>query len=782
MYMIFLSNMREIVLPNQLRLVMCPTPGPGVCTLNITYLVGSNSEKLGESGYTHELEHMMFKESEKFPEGMWDLERHGAEMNATTYLNRTNYYETMPTSLLKDGIQREAARMANPIFRPDALKREMRVVNNEYQRGRNNPWQLMNEEMLSQAYQQANWRRSTIGTQADRDNTTCEALRAYQKKRYTPANAIVFVTGQFDPVQTEQWVRDYFGDIPSGVKVEGLIEEPEQTGMRRFVMKGQQPIVGIGFKGPRGTTREAIALEVVAYLMNKPVNMWRPLVDVGTVFNAQAQWQRVAHPFLFTLWASAPNPQVAEQSLWHALDNMNISEEEFVAAKQALDKKWTNDVGSSQKLAMELNESAARGDWRDVFTRHQVLESLTMEDMHNVKRFFVRERATVGMMGDIEMTPKVVARSYSMTEAPDLQGGLMTSKEYTTANGRYIKAPGQVHVRLTYTDMEPGPAMFTAATLARGYKQSLKVTEEEVNQEYAVHGVNRRTKGDMFGVTVSCDFLQNLETLHNEVNFPVCDRTAEVKKELVSETMSKCGVVGDLCKAALKKAVFENAPMFDELAQQIHSSTRVPLESCRVTAIAPDKKTLKQIEKMFERGTATPVTYTVRSIPEYEVELKLPNKSSNFVAIGCAAEVTLPLRLGTGVLGNGFAGRLMQRVRDQCGLTYGVYAHARDQLFMVQATFAPHLMARGIDETQKVVAEWKEHGITEQELEVQKEMMINSRVVAFDDPIMMADVLHAEHLRGQTFDADAVRAVTVAEVNAAIQTLGKCTLVKVGTF
>ena len=416
--------MREIVLSNQLRLVLCPTPGPGVCTLNVTYLVGSNSEKLGESGYTHELEHMMFKESKLFPKGMWALERHGAEMNATTYLNRTNYYETMPTGLLCDAIQREAARMADPVFRPDALKREMRVVNNEHQRGLNNPWSVMNEEMLSQAYQQASWRRSTIGTQADRDNTTCEALRAYQKKRYTPANAIVFVTGQFDPAKTEQWVRDYFGNIPSGVKVEGLIQEPPQLGMRRFFMKGEQPIVGLGFKGPRGCTREAIALEVVSYLMNKPVNMFRPLVDANTVYNAQAQWQRVAHPFLFTLWASAPNPGVAEQALWHALDNMKISAEDFQAAKQALDKQWTNEVGSSQKLAMELNEAAARGDWRDVFTRHQVLQSLTMDDMHNVKRFFVPERATVGIMGDIQTTPEVVPQAYPMVEAPDMQGAV----------------------------------------------------------------------------------------------------------------------------------------------------------------------------------------------------------------------------------------------------------------------------------------------------------------------------------------------------------------------
>ena len=155
------------------------------------------------------------------------------------------------------------------------------------------------------------------------------------------------------------------------------------------------------------------------------------------MFNAQALWQRVARPFLFTLWAWLPISSSGTKFVARPGQHEYFGR---VRCGEAGTRQEVDDVGSSQKLAMELNESAARGDWRDVFTRHQVLESLTMEDMH-VKRFFVRERATVGMMGDIEMTPKVVARSYSMTSA-GLQGGLMTSKEYTRRR-RNIKAPGK---------------------------------------------------------------------------------------------------------------------------------------------------------------------------------------------------------------------------------------------------------------------------------------------------------------------------------------------------
>lgn len=774
--------MHEFTLPNQLRVVMCPTPGPGVCTLNITYLVGSNSEKIGETGYTHILEHMMFKESKQFPAGMWWLEKQGAQMNATTYLSRTNYYETMPTEILQSAIKREAARMANPIFRPEALKRELVVVENEAERGMNSPFQVMNSEIIAQAYQNASWRHSTIGSIQDRKNATCEALAAYQKSRYTPANAIVFVTGQFDMKETENWIKEYFADIPSGTRVSGVIKEPVQKGMRRFVKQGDAHIVGIGFKGPRGMTRDAVALQVWEYAMNKPVNMFRPVVDAGIAYNVQAAWQRVAHPYLFTLWASAPHVEVAEQAMWKVLDNMHMSQEEFESIKKALDKKWTNDVNSSQKLALEMNEAAARGDYRDVFTRHDVLQSLTLEDMQNVRRYLVPDRATVGLMTDVRVTPEVVPREYKMINAPDLTGGVVTFKESVTNNGRYILAPGDVHVRLTYDGMDCGHAMFTAATLARGYKQTCHVTEDQVSNTYAVDGVQRQVSGDRWGVHVRYDGSDaHLDTLQNELQFPVCDRTLQVKKELVSETMSKTNVVADMAMSALKKAVFEDTQMPQELARQIHMSNQSKLGNCRVTAVAPDVDTLHRIRDMFERGTSNVQQYKPRASPQHVVNIKLENKSSNFVAYGVAAETTLPLKLAAGVLGNGFAGRLMQQVRDKCGLTYGIYARAKDQLFFVHATFAPKLMARGIAEMQKVVTEWK-NGVTQKELDVQKKMMINSRRVAFDDPDMMADMLHMEHLRGISYNAEQIQAVTLAQVNEAIQSLGTCTLVKAGTF
>ena len=108
--------MYEYHLPNGMRVILVPRPGIDVCTANITYHVGSAREGLGVTGATHFLEHLQFKGSEKFKgkEGMWKLEELGMYMNATTYLDRTNFFEVMQTKDLNEAIIREADRMFEP--------------------------------------------------------------------------------------------------------------------------------------------------------------------------------------------------------------------------------------------------------------------------------------------------------------------------------------------------------------------------------------------------------------------------------------------------------------------------------------------------------------------------------------------------------------------------------------------------------------------------------------------------------------------------------------------
>ena len=160
----FSKNMYEYKLSNGLRLLLVPRNGLDVVTANVTYHVGSRNEGLGVSGATHFLEHLQFKGSEKFKgkEGMWKLEEEGAYMNATTYTDRTNYFEVIKTEHLNDVIPREADRMLEPLLTEESLKSEMSVVRNEFERGENNDFQILHKHLMATAFQAHPYHHSTV--------------------------------------------------------------------------------------------------------------------------------------------------------------------------------------------------------------------------------------------------------------------------------------------------------------------------------------------------------------------------------------------------------------------------------------------------------------------------------------------------------------------------------------------------------------------------------------------------------------------------------------------
>ena len=262
---------------NGLTLLLYPHPGLSVTTLNTTYRIGSRNEGLGVHGDTHALEHLMFKGSKKFhgKTGMWYLENLGGILNATTYLDRTNYFEVLETEHVLDAIQREADRMLQPLLKQEDLDKEMRVIRNEYERGENSAFQNTHKRLFNAAFVAHPYGKSTIGFKSDIENLSAEKLRAFHKKYYVPNNATVTVVGNFDSQKIMKYVDKYFGSIPRGEDIDSMYTvEPPQEGMRRVSIKreSRSSILGIGFKAPHGLHKDAIALEVVAHLLTQGSN------------------------------------------------------------------------------------------------------------------------------------------------------------------------------------------------------------------------------------------------------------------------------------------------------------------------------------------------------------------------------------------------------------------------------------------------------------------------------------------------------------------------------
>ncbi len=163
------EGITEYRLDNGLKVLLFPDNSKPTVTVNVTYLVGSRHEGYGESGMAHLLEHMLFKGTTKREGIMPELTNHGAQFNATTSLDRTNYFETLTAGdeNLRWALDMEADRMVNSRVSRKDLDTEMTVVRNEFERGENNPGRVLEERVVATAYLWHNYGRSTIGARSD---------------------------------------------------------------------------------------------------------------------------------------------------------------------------------------------------------------------------------------------------------------------------------------------------------------------------------------------------------------------------------------------------------------------------------------------------------------------------------------------------------------------------------------------------------------------------------------------------------------------------------------
>ena len=158
---------------------------------------------------------------------------------------------------------------------------------------------------------------------------------------------------------------------------------------------------------------------------------------------------------------------------------------------------------------------------------------------------------------------------------------------------------------------------------------------------------------------------------------------------------------------------------------------------CKIT-LAGTLDTLNIVKQLCVSGfeTHTPTLTQIEGNTHIVVD-----KTSCAVAWGCPVKETAAIVLAASILGGGFAGRLMKTVRDEMGLTYGIYAGVKDSLFIIKSSFNPNLLQRGCKETEKIINEWQQ-GVTMAELNKHKNMIMGKRLVVKDDLMQYVTFLH----------------------------------------
>ena len=604
-----------------------------VLTFMITYLVGSVNEVTGVTGATHLLEHMMFKGTPRFNKENGNhidalLGNLGARLNATTWLDRTNYYEIMPSEYLPIAVEFEADRMRNLRLRPEDLASELTVVLNEYERGENNPFTVLNKMIWATAFQVHPYHHKTIGWRSDIEHTSVEKLRRFYDTFYRPDNATVTVIGDFDSSHALDLIHSYFGKIPAGSQPlpEVATREEEQQGARRFVVKrpGSSPIMAIAWKIPHGRHQDFYALTLLDYILSfgKNSRFYRTLIDNKLADRVFIHAHRLRFPGLFSVYAY-PSPEIdcrkVEESILHCVEQVKregVSEEERRRALIQIEAQTAYNRDGSYAVATELNEAIACGDWTlyTDFINH--LKNVTEADIQRVCRLYlIEDHSTTGYFIPVQQgtsdNPEEPCNSVTDPcffrtnpendfSASKLSTPTTASKaafservsDIKTDGMRFLIAPGGVDNVITlrlcfpagefFTRSNPIVAELTAGMLDKGSRTHDKFALAAVLDNL---GAQLRCYSGTFYTHVSArclarDFTTLMEIIAEILQAPAFDEQElhKLKRQLHGELNRLSDNTDVLARAALTRLIFpETHPNFQPeiavLQQQLNAVT-----------------------------------------------------------------------------------------------------------------------------------------------------------------------------------------------------------------
>jgi zinc protease len=259
------EGITEYSLDNGLRFLLFPDASKPTATVNVTYFVGSRHEGYGETGMAHLLEHLVFQGTPDHPNIDVELTEHGARPNGTTSFDRTNYFETFPSTdeNLEWALDLEADRMVNSFISGDDLASEMTVVRNEMESEENSPFSVLLARTQATAYLWHNYGKGVIGARSDVESVPIDRLQAFYRKYYQPDNALLIVTGKFETERALEMIAEKFGAIPrpdrssENTLWDTYTREPVQDGERSVTLRrvGDIQIALMSYHVPPGSPR-----------------------------------------------------------------------------------------------------------------------------------------------------------------------------------------------------------------------------------------------------------------------------------------------------------------------------------------------------------------------------------------------------------------------------------------------------------------------------------------------------------------------------------------------
>ncbi|MEJ7862880.1 MAG: pitrilysin family protein [Pyrinomonadaceae bacterium] len=268
-------KLEQYALDNGLRVVLNQDNSVPVVTVAVYYDVGSRNEREGRTGFAHLFEHMMFQGSEnvKKAEHFQFVSNAGGSMNGTTSTERTNYFEALPANQLPLGLWLESDRMRSLAVTKENLDNQRNAVQEEKRLSENQPFGQVFEQLMPMVYKNFANAHSVIGSMDDLNAATVEDVKEFFRIYYAPNNAVLVISGAFEPKEAKELVKKYFATIPKQPKPPTLdVGEPKEivTKYKQFEDKlAPFPAFVVAWKVPPRRTPDFDALSLASKLISQ---------------------------------------------------------------------------------------------------------------------------------------------------------------------------------------------------------------------------------------------------------------------------------------------------------------------------------------------------------------------------------------------------------------------------------------------------------------------------------------------------------------------------------
>lgn len=377
-------------LPNGLRLIIAEDHLAPVVAVNLWYDVGSKHELPGKTGFAHLFEHVMFQGSRNVAkaEHIALIQAAGGTMNGTTWLDRTNYFETVPSHQLELALWLEADRMGTLL---DALSQEnldnqREVVKNEKRWSYDNrPYGSWNEKLQAHLFPPEHpYHHTTIGSMEDLDAASIEDVSEFFRTYYAPNNAVLSIVGDVDANAARGWVERYFGGIPANPAIPALgdLSLPPVLGEeRREVVPDRVPLprVYVAFRAPVFGDTRLDALDIAAQVLagGKGSRLHRRLVRDERIAQDVALFSLgfVGGASIAAGWATVRpgvQPSRVEDAIHEELARIGrepVSDDELERARALIESDELGALGRVEERADRLSMYATLFDDPDLINR-----------------------------------------------------------------------------------------------------------------------------------------------------------------------------------------------------------------------------------------------------------------------------------------------------------------------------------------------------------------------------------------------------------------------------